>query len=101
MEHAEAKVKSLVKAMEVLECFSIKKPELGVTEIAQELHLQKSTVHNIMSTFETMGYLVQNRTTGKIFPGGAAAAVQLHHQQSNGVSEIFFSLHGGDCHPSQ
>ena len=64
MEHAEAKVKSLVKAMEVLECFSIKKPELGVTEIAQELHLQKSTVHNIMSTFETMGYLVQNRTTG-------------------------------------
>ena len=69
MEYAEAKVKSLVKAMEVLECFSIKKPELGVTEIAQELHLQKSTVHNIMSTFETMGYLVQNRTTGKYFLG--------------------------------
>lgn len=65
MAHETAKVSSLVKAMRVLECFSIKDPELGVTEIAKQLDLQKSTVHNILSTFETMGYLTQNSATGK------------------------------------
>ena len=56
MKNETAKVSSLVKAMKVLECFSMKQPELGVTEIAKSLGLQKSTVHNILSTFETMGY---------------------------------------------
>ena len=65
MANETAKVSSLVKAMKVLECFSMKNPELGVTEIAKQLGLQKSTVHNILSTFETMGYLIQNPTTGK------------------------------------
>lgn len=65
MVHETAKVSSLVKAMRVLECFSMKDPELGVTEIAKQLELQKSTVHNILSTFETMGYLTQNSVTGK------------------------------------
>ena len=57
MPNEPAKVSSLVKAMKVLECFSMKSPELGVTEIAKQLGLQKSTVHNILSTFTSMGYL--------------------------------------------
>lgn len=65
----EYKVKSLAKAVRLLECFSIQKPELGITEIAQMLDLQKSTVHNIASTFETLGYLSQNKETGKYYLG--------------------------------
>ena len=65
MKNETAKVSSLVKAMKVLECFSMKQPELGVTEIAKSLGLQKSTVHNILSTFETMGYVTQNSSNGK------------------------------------
>ncbi len=61
----EYKVKSLAKAMGVLECFSDRRPELGVTEIALMLDLHKSTVHNIANTFEQMGYLSQNQETGK------------------------------------
>ena len=61
----ESKVKSLAKAMRVLECFSVKNPELGVTEIAQMLSVQKSTVHNILSTFEELGYVSQNAQTDK------------------------------------
>jgi len=61
----EYKVKSLAKAMGVLECFSNRRPELGVTEIAQMLDLHKSTVHNIANTLEHMGYLSQNQETGK------------------------------------
>ena len=59
------KVKSLAKAMSVLECFTINRPELRITEIAQMLGLHKSTVHNIANTLEQMGYLAQNQETGK------------------------------------
>lgn len=65
----EYKVKSLAKAVRLLECFSNQKPELGITEIAQMMGLQKSTVYNIASTFEALGYLSQNKETGKYYLG--------------------------------
>ena len=54
---AEPKVRSLEKAMRILECFSVKTPELGITQIAEKLDLSKSNVHNIVSTFTKLGYL--------------------------------------------
>ena len=63
----EYKVKSLAKAMHVLECFSNREPELGISDIARMLNLQKSTVHNIVSTFEEMGYMGQNKENGKYY----------------------------------
>ncbi len=65
----ELKVKSLAKAVKLLECFSTRQPELGVTELAKMLGLQKSTVHNIASSFLQLGYLSQNKETGKYFLG--------------------------------
>ena len=59
----EVKVKSLQKAMEVLECFIQKQP-LGVTEISEKLGLYKSNVHNILMTFTALGYLTQDDETG-------------------------------------
>ena len=61
----EYKVKSLAKAMRVLECFTVQEPELGISDIARKLSLQKSTVHNILSTFEKMGYVAKNVQTEK------------------------------------
>lgn len=61
----DVKVKSLEKSLKVLECFSVEEPELGITEISQRLGLYKSNVHNIVSTFESCGYLEQNLQTGK------------------------------------
>ena len=65
MEEQTSKVKSLAKALRVLECFTSERPELGVTEISRMMELQKSTVHNIVSTYEDLGYLMQNQETGK------------------------------------
>jgi len=61
---AEAKVKSLQKALEILNCF-IEEPILGVTEISEKFGLYKSNVHNILSTFKMMGYLEQDELSGK------------------------------------
>ena len=55
----EIKVKSLHKALEILNCF-VGKDSLGVTEISERFGLCKSNVHNILYTFRQMGYLEQN-----------------------------------------
>ncbi|NLE05606.1 MAG: IclR family transcriptional regulator [Crenarchaeota archaeon] len=64
MEHTP-KVKSLAKAIDVLECFLNHGAELGVSEISQALSIHKSTVHNILNTFMHKGYLTQDKKTGK------------------------------------
>ncbi|WP_334105333.1 IclR family transcriptional regulator, partial [Muricomes intestini] len=62
--NAEIKIKSLQKALEVLNCFS-SKPTLGVTEISEQLGLYKSNVHNILSTFQAMNYLEKDEESDK------------------------------------
>ena len=67
MKEAEVKVKSLQKALEVLDCFREKQP-LGVTEISEKLGLYKSNVHNILMTYKAMD---QDEESGKFFLGTA------------------------------
>lgn len=57
MDNQEPKVKSLAKALKVLSCFTIQEPVLGVTELAERIGVTKSNIHNILSTFQSMGYL--------------------------------------------
>lgn len=64
VNEAEVKVKSLQKALEILNCFT-KKNSWGVTEISEQLDLNKSNVHNILSTFKAMGYLDQDDESGR------------------------------------
>lgn len=62
---AEPKVKSLQKALDILNCFTVHNPELGVTEISTMLGFQKSTVYNILATFEQEGFTEQDPVTRK------------------------------------
>lgn len=70
MKETEVKVKSLQKALEILECFVEKQP-LGVTEISEKLGLYKSNVHNILMTFKAMDYLEPDPDSGKFRLGMA------------------------------
>ncbi len=63
-ESQDIKIKSLQKAIEVLNCF-VKKPVLGVTEISEMLDLYKSNVHNILNTYKSMGFVEQDEESGK------------------------------------
>lgn len=65
MDTDGAKVKSLAKALKLLECFKADCPELGITQLSHMLELNKSNVSNIVSTFEQAGYLEQNPQTGR------------------------------------
>ncbi len=65
----DPKVKSLAKAMQVLECFSTQAPELGISDIARMTGMQKSSVHNILSTFAQIGYVGKNEQTNRYHLG--------------------------------
>lgn len=56
-EELDPKVKSLAKALRILESFSAQTPELGVTELAEMNGVNKSNVHNILATFQSSGYI--------------------------------------------
>ena len=59
------KVKSLYKAIRLLDCFMEGTPVLGVTELAEKTGMLKSTVSNILSTFEAAGLVEKDRSNGK------------------------------------
>jgi DNA-binding IclR family transcriptional regulator len=62
-------LKTLDKALALLEFFSIKEKErgeeIGVSEINKTLHLGLSTIHRILTTFKARGYIIQNQKTMK------------------------------------
>jgi IclR family pca regulon transcriptional regulator len=50
---------SLERGLAVLRCFTPQLPELGISEIADELQMSKSTVHRYAVTLVALGYLEQ------------------------------------------
>lgn len=50
---------SLERGLAVLGCFTPERPVLGITDIADELGLNKSTTHRYASTLVELGYLEQ------------------------------------------
>lgn len=80
----EVKVKSLYKALKILECFTEQEPELGITEISNELGLYKSNVHNIVTTFEKAGYIEKNLDNDKYRLG--LKILELAHVMSSNIS---------------
>lgn len=53
-------VQSIERAIKILEQLAEAKEGLGVTELSRRLNLHKSTVHRLLSTLLTFGYVEQN-----------------------------------------
>jgi len=58
-------IKSVDKALRVIECFNLMERELGVSEISRRLNLNKSTVQRLFATLKSRGYVSQNGETAK------------------------------------
>lgn len=69
------KVKSLYKALRLLDYFDDAHPDAGVTELAAYSGMLKSSVHNILQTFELCGYVTQDSETSRYMLGGAAVSL--------------------------
>lgn len=105
MNEPQTKVKSLYKAIQVLNCFTTAEPELGITELADRLGIYKSSVHNIVSTYEQCGMLTKNPRTGKYHLGLRIlelSHVLLHNHDLRQVARPFMAelaaRTGETCH---
>nr|WP_206762424.1 IclR family transcriptional regulator [Cytobacillus firmus] len=61
----ENMVKSVSRALDIITLISLKKNGLGVTEIANQIDINKSSVYRILSTLVQYGYIEQDTETGK------------------------------------
>jgi len=58
-------INSVDRALQILQLFSLQKPEWGVSEISRELNLYKSCIHNTLYTLLHKGFVNQNTNNGK------------------------------------
>lgn len=58
-------VKSVSRALDIITLVSLKKGGLGVTEIAKQIDINKSSVYRILSTLVQYGYIEQDEDTGR------------------------------------
>lgn len=65
MLERENMVKSVSRALDIISFVSMKKGGLGVTEIANQMDINKSSVYRILSTLVQYGYVEQDNETGR------------------------------------
>ncbi|MBU2699635.1 DNA-binding IclR family transcriptional regulator [Sporomusaceae bacterium BoRhaA] len=56
-------IRAVERAFKLLECFSNKKPQMGVTELSEYIGLSKATTFRIAETLEQLGYLNKSEST--------------------------------------
>ncbi|MDC3425662.1 IclR family transcriptional regulator [Aquibacillus sp. 3ASR75-11] len=61
----ENMVKSVSRALDIIQLISSKKDGLGVTEIANQIDINKSSVYRILSTLAQYGYIEQEEEKGR------------------------------------
>lgn len=62
-------IQSIQRALDIVECFTNKEPELSLHEISDKVKLNKSTIHGILNTMLLNGYIDQNYDNGKYMLG--------------------------------
>ena len=59
------RIKSIYKVLDLLEFLSANEQETSITEISKKLNMGLSTVHRILTTLKSRGYIIQNKQTAK------------------------------------
>jgi DNA-binding IclR family transcriptional regulator len=93
---------TLVKALRILELFTVQRPQWGVTEISKTLKLNKSAVFRIMQTLEKKGYLKKDprekryTLTAKFLALGTVVMSQLSilQQAKNEIDHLWDRTQG-------
>lgn len=65
VSHPSGYIQSVDRALSILELFSRERPEIGVSDIARLLKLNKSTTFGLLCTLERRGYIEQNPDNGR------------------------------------
>jgi len=64
VDDSDLNVRAVVRAVSILEQFSLERPELNLTEISAGIGLSKSTTHRLLGTLESTEMVEFDRRTG-------------------------------------
>lgn len=70
-------IRAVERALAVLTCFTNQTPELTLTQISEQIGINKSTVHRLLATLERSQFLERDTLTGVYRPGNRL--LQLAH----------------------
>ncbi len=76
-------IQSVNRALTILESFTIQRPEIGVSDLARSLDLNKSTVFGLITTLEKRGYLEKNKQNDKYHLG--IRVIELGESRLTGI----------------
>ena len=65
VERSGTRVQSLDRALDILEALAAAGGEIGLSELADRVHLHVSTVHRLLSVLVSRGYARQNTPSGR------------------------------------
>lgn len=81
-----------MKALNILEMFSIHKPCWGLRELANELEMSHTIVHRLLTTFTEKGYLFKNPDTQKYELGIKFLELSNVVEENLKISEIIHPI---------
>jgi IclR family transcriptional regulator, pca regulon regulatory protein len=79
---------SLERGLAILSAFRPDRPDLGISELARQLDLTRSTTHRYVATLTTLGYLQQDDSTRKYRLGPRVLDLGFSVLGSLGLREI-------------
>ena len=88
MNNAAGFSQSLERGLAVLSSFTPDRPALGISELARQLALTRSTTHRYVATLATLGYLQQDDATRKYRLGPRILDLGFSMLGSLGLREI-------------
>lgn len=81
-------VSSLVRGLQILSTFTVKRPSLKVSEIAEITGLDQATVFRFVYTLEKLGYLVREEESKRYHQGVKMLTLGLPARQGIAVREV-------------
>jgi len=88
MTDSKYAVSSIDRALDILLLIFRERREMGVTEIAGELGLYKSTVHRTLSTLMERGFIEQNPVTDKYWLGVKFFSLGMLYQDKMRIQDL-------------
>jgi DNA-binding IclR family transcriptional regulator len=57
-------VRAVERALDILLCFTREEPTRSLTQIAEAIHMSKTTVHRLLATLENKRFITRDKTSG-------------------------------------
>lgn len=102
---SDENLKSLMKIMRVLECFSVNERALSLSEICEKTGFPRSTTHRLMASLKEVGFLDQDRERDKyrlglkLFELGNIVLMNLDlHREARPIVESLKRMSGQMVH---